>query len=145
MYCANCNQPLPTHDAECPNCNDNSQFTINSEQGDTPYPQQGQPSSNTSHEVPRCTVCGYTGEWLKERMFHPFPLVLAGIILAVLLISTIGNTIGFYELGNISITFQVVGGIYAFLFVPYCLGRIVKRKARICAKCGSVEKFTFLY
>ena len=89
-----------------------------------------------SHSVPKCTVCGYIGEWENERLFHPLAYVPT-IIMFLCLFAFFGTDNGGW---------LAAAAIICIVFVlPYGFGRIVKKKVRMCAKCKSVEKFTFLY
>ena len=92
-----------------------------------------------SREVPKCTVCGYIGEWKNERFSHPLPFIIAGIILflAMIDIATEAEAFSGVMIG--------VGIFYAIYLFFYCIDRGIKKKARICSKCNSVDQFTFIY
>ena len=74
------------------------------------------------------------------------PLIIAGILLFDIFLAII--TEGIRLPGIVEEVLEIgyiIAIFYAFLFFPYCIVRIVKKKNRICAKCDSVEKFTFMY
>ena len=126
------------------NVNIGQQSPLNQQQGGVSYPQHGQipnqrPTPNVSREVPMCTVCGYIGSWKKERLFHIVPLVIAGG--CIFYLTMMRSVMGMHYNDGIAI----LAGMYFAFFVPYAIVRMTKKKVRICAKCDSVEKFTFLY
>ena len=143
-YCANCDHLLSEYGAVCKNCNEEvpQAWSSDAQQGWSPTSQQewssntqyGGSTSIASGKLPRCLVCGYTGAFNKERTFHPLPFILAGILSLIMVANT--------YLVQYLVFPAFVFGVY---LVVYCIVRIMKKKARICPHCASVEKFTYIY
>ena len=113
MYCTECGSSLNEGYTICPSC---GKF-----QDGSSYPQ-----ANTSYRrtrsVPKCTCCGYVGQWNVEPLFRPMDWVI-GIVGGMI-------TFGF--------------GLAYFLVVGLIRSN-KERRDKICPNCKARNLWTFIY
>lgn len=78
--------------------------------------------AETKHDVPKCTRCGYVGNWKLDSLLRPVDIVL-GIL--------------FLFLG-------VIPGL-VYLGVVMAVRSNKDRRAKICPQCKARNLWTFLY
>ena len=112
-YCTACGAMLNEGSMVCPSCGKSQNYS--------PRPQinasHGQPRS-----VPKCTCCGYIGNWEVEPLFRPMDWVI-GIVGGLI-------TCGF--------------GLAYFLVVGLIRGN-KDRRDKICPNCKARNLWTFIY
>lgn len=114
MFCQKCGAQNPDNAVQCVSCGQPTQNTVSA-----PTPVQVQP---TKHDIPRCTCCGYVGQWKLDSIFRPVDFVI-GIILLIL---------------------GIIPGVIYFATVG--LIRANKdRRAKICPSCKAKNLWTFFY
>lgn len=109
MFCNKCGQQLDDHASVCSKCG---------------APQNVQPVAQTflqSHEQPRCTCCGYVGE------FKAGPLL------------TGSDWLWFFLL------LMLAGAGFIFLLFKVITRGNPKNREKICPKCKSVNMYTYQY
>lgn len=110
MFCQKCGAKNPENANNCFSCG--QQLTASMQQD----------MSQQKHDIPRCTCCGYIGEWKLDSLFRPVDFVI-GIILIFL---------------------GVVPGIIYFATVGLIRSN-KDRRAKICPKCKARNLWTFFY
>lgn len=109
MYCKNCGTELENGQTFCKNCG--APMEDNKATASTPM----------KHEVPKCTCCGYVGQWKLESILRPIDWVLGICLLPF-------------------------AGAGIFYFITVIAVRSNKnRRAKICPQCKARNLWTFLY
>lgn len=78
-------------------------------------------SNPTSHKYPKCTHCGYEGEWKLEPIFRPMDWIIGILFMFAL------------------------GSGLVYLIVVGLLRSNKDRRAKICPHCKARNLWTFLY
>lgn len=110
MFCQKCGAQNPDNVVKCQSCGEPLQNVVT---------VQAQASK---HDVPRCTCCGYVGEWKLDSVFRPvdfvigIPLLILGIIPGVIYLVTVG-----------------------------LIRSNKNRRAKICPQCKARNLWTFFY
>lgn len=114
MFCSKCGQQISEDSNWCSNCGNavgnNQQVAAENNQA---VPQ--------THSVPKCTCCGYAGE------FKPGPLIRSNDIIWMLLLLFTGF------------------GILVYLAYILIIRSNPKNREKLCPNCGSKNMFTYLY
>lgn len=114
MFCQKCGSQNPDNAVQCASCGQPMQNAV-----PVQIPVQTQP---VKHDVPRCTCCGYVGEWKLDSVFRPVDFVI-GIILLIL---------------------GIFPGIIYFATVGLIRSN-KDRRAKICPSCKAKNLWTFFY
>ena len=112
-YCTACGAMLNEGSMICPACGKSQ---------DCPPPLQVNTPHGQTHPVPKCTCCGYIGNWKVEPLFRPMDWVI-GIIGGII-------TCGF--------------GLTYFLVVGLIRSN-KDRRDKICPNCNARNLWTFIY
>lgn len=112
MYCAKCGRQLPDNTTTCSYCSPYEQ---------APAVQVPPPAAAPPQGVPKCTCCGYVGQWKVEPLFRAMDWVIGLILL--------------FFFGAGLVYFLVVGLIRANK----------NNRAKICPNCNARNLWTFLY
>lgn len=110
MFCQNCGAKNEDAALSCVSCGQPLQPTV-----------QLKPAE-TKHDVPKCTCCGYVGNWKLDSLLRPVDIVI-GIILLFLM---------------------VVPGL-VYLGTVMLVRSNKNRRAKICPQCKARNLWTFLY
>lgn len=113
MFCQKCGTQNPDGAINCTNCGQPMQNTVQ---------VQGQAYGGTKHDVPRCTCCGYVGQWKLDSLFRPMDYVI-GILLLFL---------------------GIIPGVI-YLVVVGLIRSNKNRRAKICPSCKARNLWTFFY
>lgn len=122
MFCSNCGNKIPDGTNVCPTCTQNNSQQFNVQPAMQPFQQNNtQQMGLQTHPTPKCTCCGYTGE------FKPGPML------------TTNDWIWFLML-------LFLAGV-GFIFLAY---RVItrmdpKKREKICPNCKSQNMFTYVY
>ena len=115
MFCQKCGAQNPDNAAHCTACGQLMQGTVQVQ----PQVQVGGPQR---HDVPRCSCCGYVGQWQVESLFRPMDWVI-GILLLIL---------------------GIIPGI-VYLVTVALIRSNKDRRAKICPSCKARNLWTFFY
>lgn len=113
IYCSECGAMLDEGSTVCPSCG--------RPQNGYQRPQANIPGGQ-NHAVPKCTYCGYVGNWIVEPLFRPMDWAIG-----------------------------IIGGLFTFgfgfaYFLVVGLIRSNKdRRAKICPNCKAQNMWTFIY
>ncbi len=123
MFCTKCGRKLPEGSKKCPVCDEER-----AREGNIPYeqaPETGytEPNGSTHNgKPPKCTCCGYVGNWKLEPVFRPMDWAI-GIIGGII-------TFGFG---------------FAYLLVVGLIRSNKNQRDKICPNCKARNLWTFLY
>lgn len=112
-YCSACGTMLNEGSMVCPSCGKSQ---------DCPLPPQVNTPRGQTHSVPKCTCCGYVGNWKLEPVFRPMDWAI-GIIGGII-------TFGFG---------------FVYLLVVGLIRSNKNRRDKICPNCKARNLWTFIY
>lgn len=132
MYCTKCGSQNDDNTAFCTNCGSPMGESAPVEQPIAQAPTYPAPVTNQTaapvygvqRSVPRCTACGYVGEWKVGPLFRPIDLIV-GIVPMV----------------------TVVGAAWGipYLAVTGLIRSNKDRREKICPQCNAKNMWTFIY
>lgn len=111
MFCNNCGQELFDNANVCSNCGNQ----LNN------FKTPGSPVEY-QHRVPKCTCCGYIGEWKLEPVLRTMDIILGILFLFI----------------------GIIPGII-YIGVVALIRSNKDNRAKICPKCKGRNLWTFIY
>ena len=106
MFCKNCGKEVSNSESKCSNCDFSATYKAES----------------NNHNVPKCTYCGYIGNWKSGPILRGIDFVI-GIILLLI---------------------GVIPGI-VYLGVVAAIRSKEDNREKICPKCNAKNLWTFIY
>ena len=112
MFCPNCGKETSANTPFCSNCGAPLNVPAS----------KPQHSVEQKHSVPKCTSCGYVGEWKMEPVLRPMDYV-------------------------IGIAFMFMGIFPGIIYLGVVAANRSKseNRAKTCPQCGAKNLWTFLY
>lgn len=113
MYCSKCGKELKEDARFCDGCG--------TKIGETEL-KTTQEQTNNKKEIPKCTHCGYVGEWKIGPILRPID----------------------YIIGIVFLLFGVVPGLI-YIGVVAAIRSNEDNREKICPKCNAKNLWTFFY
>ncbi len=110
MYCKECGSKLDEEVKFCPNC------------GAKVKEDEKDEKKEKKHDKPKCTCCGYEGDWVLGPLLRPMDYVLGAIFLVM----------------------GIVPGLI-YIGVVAAIRNNPDNREKVCPKCNAKNLWTFFY
>lgn len=111
MFCSNCGKEIAEGNQFCGNCG--------AKIGNLAGINNSEP---VRHDIPKCTCCGYVGEWKLDVIFRWFDVIIGVVFMYPFFFPGI-----------------------SYLVVVYLIRQDKKNRNKICPKCNAQNLWTFYY